>query len=414
MLSVDYIRANSTLVIDAIKNKNREADVPALLKLDNERRDLVRQTQSLREKRNALSKQHVSDETRSEGKKIKSELQKLESRLGELEEKIRAIQITIPNVPLEEVPIGKDEKDNVELRRHGDIPQFGFAPRSHLELLEALDGADTERGSKISGYRGYFLKNQVAVLHMAVMMYALQKLSQNGYTPIIAPSIVKGFTLFGTAQFPWGEREVYKLNDEDAYLAGTAEVPVTSYYSGETLNDKDLPKKFVAFSPCFRREAGSYGKDTKGLYRVHEFWKIEQVIIGRNDIEESKKLHEELQANSEQILQYLELPYRVLLMCTGDMGEPQMKKYDTETWMPSRNAYGETMSNSIMGDYQARRLNIRYKTRDGRTAIAHTLNNTAIASPRILIALLENHQQEDGSIRIPHALTPFTGFDTIK
>jgi seryl-tRNA synthetase len=413
MLSLEFIRDNKQKVIEAVKNKNREADIDKILELDDARRATIVKIDALRQERNANSKNH-DESTITRGKEIKELLKDLETKLTEVETELNKLVSFVPNVPLDEVPVGHDEKDNVEIKKHGTIPEFDFIPLSHTEIIERLNIADLERGSKVAGYRGYFLKNQLALLHMGIMMYAMQKLSASGYTPIIAPSIVKGFTLFGTAQFPWGEPEVYKLNDEDAYLAGTAEVAVTSYHSGEILNEKDLPKKYVAFSPCFRREVGSYGKDTKGLYRVHEFWKIEQVIIGKNDIEESKKLHEELQQNSEQLLQDLELPYRVLLMCTGDMGEPQMKKYDTEAWMPSRNGYGETMSNSIMGDYQARRLNIKYRTKDNKTLYAHTLNNTAIASPRILIALLENHQQKDGSIRIPKALQPIVGFEKIE
>lgn len=230
---------------------------------------------------------------------------------------------------------------------------------------------------------------------------------------MIAPNLVKEFTLFGNGQLPWGREEIYYLEKDDAYLSATAEIPITAYYADEILQENDLPRKFVAFSPCFRREAGSYGKDTKGLYRVHQFNKVEQVIITTADTDNSLKLHEELLQNSEEILQDLNLPYRVLLMCTGDMGEPQVKKYDIETWMPSRNAYGETMSNSFMGDFQARRLNIRYKTRVGKTLVAHTLNNTAVASPRILIAILENYQQQDGSILIPEVLRPFVGKNRI-
>ena len=289
-----------------------------------------------------------------------------------------------------------------------------FTPKSHIELGKSLDLFNLERGAKVSGFRGYFLINELARLHFALLFYVFNKLTNKGYTPIIAPAVIKGFVHFGAAQFPWSEQDVYKLNDDDAYLAGTAEQPVTAYFSNEILNEKDLPKKFVAFSPCFRKEAGAYGKDTKGLYRLHEFWKVEQVIIGKNNVQEAKKLHEELQKNSEEILQDLELPYRVLLMCTGDMGEPQIKKYDTETWMPSRNAYGETMSNSIMGDFQTRRLNIKYRKPDGKTEFCFSLNNTALASPRILIALLENYQQKDGSVLIPKVLQTLVGFERIN
>jgi seryl-tRNA synthetase len=317
---------------------------------------------------------------------------------------------------LEEVPVGKDASGNQEIKTWGEIPQFSFTPKSHSELAESLNLIDMERGSKIAGFRGYFLMNELAVLQIAMMQYAFMKLVKKGYTPIIPPAIVKEFTLFGSAHFPWGRTEdVYRLNgDDDAYLAGTAEIPVTAFYSDEVLQEKDLPKKFVAMSPCYRREAGAYGKDTKGILRVHEFWKIEQVIIGRNDIEEARKLHAELQQNTEEIFQDLELPYHVLLMCTGDMGEPQMLKYDTEVWIPSENAYREVASNSIMGDFQARRLKIRYKKPDGETEFCYTLNDTAIASTRPLIAILENNQQEDGSEKIPKVLQPLVGFDTIK
>lgn len=413
MLSIDFIRKNQQAVIDAAKNKNRKIDLDKILLLDDERRELIKKIQVLREERNKLAKTNNPDEARTRGKEIKDQLKQVEERLAQVELDLDILISYVPNVPLDGVPVGKDESDNVEIKKWGEIPKLNFAPKSHIDLGLNLDLFDLERGTKVSGFRGYFLKNQLAILHFAVLFYVFLKLSKKGYTPIIAPSIVKGFTLFGTGQFPWGEQEVYKLNDEDAYLAGTAEVPVTAYYSGEILNEKDLPKKFVAFSPCFRREAGSYGKDTKGLYRVHEFWKIEQVMIGKNDIEDSKKLHEELQENTESILQDLKIPYRVLLMCTGDMGEPQVKKYDTELWMPYRNGYGEIASNSIMGDFQARRLNIKYRKKDGSVDYCYSLNDTAIPSPRILIAILENYQNEDGSIDIPEVLQPLTGFAKI-
>lgn len=413
MLSLNYIRANKEKVIEAAKNKNRKVEVDKILTLDDERRLLIQKIQVLREERNKTSHGKPDKKTIVRGKQIKEELKKLEDQLITNHQQLDTLLSFIPNVPLPEVPIGTDATGNVETKKWGKIPEFDFKPLTHLELGLSLDLIDVERGSKISGFRGYFLKNQAAQLQLALMFYVFQKLVNKGYVPLIAPSIVKGFTLFGSGQFPWGEQEVYKLNDEDAYLAGTAEVPVTSYFSGEILNEKDLPKKFVAFSPCFRREAGAYGKDTKGLYRVHEFWKIEQVVIGKNDVEEGKKLHEELQKNCEEILQDLKLPYRVLLMCTGDMGEPQIKKYDTETWMPSRSAYGETMSNSIMGDFQTRRLKIKYRKKDGSTEYCFSLNNTALASPRILIALLENYQQKDGSIKVPEVLQQLVGFKEI-
>lgn len=414
MLSLDFIKNNKEKVVQAAKNKNREIDLEKILILDDERLKLVHQSQKLREERNILAKQGKPDSAgTSRGKQIKDELKKIEDQLTINNQQLTTLLSFIPNIPLDEVPIGKNATGNKEIRKWGEITKFDFRPKSHIELGLSLNLIDLERGSKVSGYRGYFLKNAGAILQFAVLFYTFKKLIEKGYTPIIAPAIIKRFTLFGSGQFPWGEQDVYKLNDEDAYLAGTAEQPVTAYYSGEILNEKDLPKKFVAFSPCFRREAGSYGKDTKGLYRVHEFWKIEQVIIGKNNLDEAKKLHEELNNNAEEILQDFALPYRVLLMCTGDMGEPQLKKYDIETWMPSRNSYGETMSNSIMGDFQTRRLNIKYRKKDGKTEYCFSLNNTALATPRVLIALLENYQQKDGSILIPKVLQPLVGFDKI-
>jgi len=415
MLSLDFIRANKSKVIEAAKNKNRKVDIDKILTLDDERRDLIQKIQLLREERNKLARQgkpHSAEASR--GRQIKEELKKYEDQLSTNHQSLNTLLSYVPNVPLDEVPVGADESGNVEVKQWGKIPKFDFELKSHLELGLSLDLFDLERGSKVSGFRGYFLKNQAAQLQFAILFYVFQKLVKKGYTPMIAPSIVKGFTLFGSGQFPWGEQEVYKLNDEDAYLAGTAEVPITSYFSGEILNEKDLPKKFVAFSPCFRREAGSYGKDVKGLYRVHEFWKVEQVIIAGSDIEESKKLHDELQKNTEEIIEDLKIPYRRLLMCTGDMGEPQIFKYDTEIWMPYRKGYGEIASNSIMGDFQTRRLKIKYRKKDGSTDYCFSLNDTAIPSPRILIAILENYQQKDGSIKVPEVLQQLVGFKEIK
>lgn len=416
MISLDLLRQNPESYKQAAKNKNREVDIDRILSLDAEIKKLEIQIQDLRTERNKLAQLGKTDPegSRVKGKEIKDKLKEIETALVNCKLEIENLLSFVPNLPLPEVPIGPDESGNVEIKKVGEVPTFTFTSKDHLALGKDLDIIDVERGSKVSGYRGYFLKNQAAVLHTAVLLYVMQKLLSKGYTPIVAPAIVKAFTLFGTAQFPWGEQEVYKLNDEDAYLAGTAEVPVTSYYANEVIPESELPKKFVAFSPCFRREIGSYGKDTKGIYRVHEFFKIEQVVLCKSSIEDAKRIHEELQQNCEEILQDLELPYRVLLMCTGDMGEPQMKKYDTEAWMPSRNAYGETMSNSIMGDFQTRRLNIRYKTTEGKTEYCYSLNNTALASPRILIALLENHQREDGSIKIPEKLQTICGFSEIR
>jgi seryl-tRNA synthetase len=415
MLDIQFIRDNAQKVKQAAKNKNREVDIDRVLKLDTKRRDLIQQSQVLREERNTLSQNHPpSAQDIARGKELKEDLKNIEGDLKTVETEFNELMMYVPNVPMDEVPVGNDEKDNVELKKWGDIRTFDFEPKDHITLGTKLDIFDLERGSKVSGFRGYFLKNEGATLHLALLMYMYHTLVAKGFGPMIPPTIVKEFTLRGSGHLPWGgDQDVYRLNDDDSYLSGTAEIPVTAYHSGETLNESDLPKRYCGMSPCYRREAGAYGKDTKGLYRLHEFWKIEQVVIGKNDMDEAIQIHEELEKNAEELLQDLKLPYRQLLMCTGDMGEPQIKKYDIETWMPSRKAYGETMSNSIMGDFQARRLNMKYRTKDGETKYCFTYNNTAVASPRILIAMLENYQQKDGTITVPEVLVPFTGFDVI-
>jgi len=415
MLDIKFIRDNLDLCKNAAINKNRDVEWDGLLALDDKRRELIGTSEKLREERNTLSRtQNTEHNDQKRGKELKTQLKTIEEELRSVEEKFGLLMLTVPNIPDKSVPVGKDASGNVEVKKWGKVPKFAFEAKDHIELAKSLDLIDFERGVKVGGFRTYFLKNELALLEMAIISYAFQKLAKKGYTPLTPPSLVRDFTLFGNGQFPWGKEEVYRLEKDDLYLAGTAEVPVTAYFANEVLEEKDLPKKFVAYSSCFRREIGSYGKDTKGVYRVHQFNKVEQVIISTNDMNNSFTLHEELLANAEEILQDLALPYRVLLMCTGDMGEPQVKKYDIETWMPGRHGYGETMSNSFMGDFQARRLKIRYKTRDGKMIFAHTLNNTAIASPRILIAILENYQQKDGSILIPKILQSYLGKKVIE
>jgi seryl-tRNA synthetase len=414
MLDIKFIRENKEIVLEAAKNKNRKVDLEEIILLDDRRKKLQTEIDLFRIERNKLSAKMGTDEgAREEGRILKEKLKKLEDEERQVKSALDMAMLTVPNVPDKSVPVGKDSSGNVEIKKWGEIPKMDFTPLDHIALVKKHDLVDFERGNKVGGFRAYFLKNEAAILEFAVLFYTYRKLVKKGYTPLIAPSLVKEFTLSGCGQLPWGREEVYHLEKDDIYISGTAEVPVTSYFANEILQEKDLPKKFVAFSPCFRREAGSYGKDTKGLYRLHQFNKIEQVIINKADNESSLACHEELLRNSEEVLQDLKLPYRVLLMCTGDMGEPQVKKYDIETWMPSRGAYGETMSDSFMGDFQTRRLNIRYKTKDGKTVFTHSLNNTAVASPRILIAILENYQQKDGSILIPEVLRDYVGKERI-
>jgi seryl-tRNA synthetase len=433
MLDIKFIRENLELCKEAAKNKKRVVEWDKLLTLDEKRRELIAKRDNLKSAKNKANDaikaaiQKLSPEKaaiESERKKAienaikalqpKEELDQLERDIRDVEEKFNLLMLTVPNVPDISVPVGKDSSGNKEVRKVGIPAKFDYPIKDHIALGKSLDLIDLERGAKVGGSRAYFLKNEAAQMEFAVLFYTFQKLISKGYTPLIAPSLVREFTLFGNGQLPWGREEVYHLEKDDVYLAGTAEVPVTGYFSDEILKEEELPKKFVAFSPCFRREAGSYGKDTKGVYRLHQFNKVEQVIISKNDLNTSITLHEELLANAEEILKDLELPYRVMLMCTGDMGEPQVKKYDIETWMPSRNAYGETMSDSFMGDFQARRLKIRYKAKDGQIHFCHTLNNTAIASPRILIAILENNQQKDGSVIVPKVLQQYIGKDVIR
>lgn len=441
MLDIQFIRDNQDKVKTAATHKGLNPQVvDNLLVVDAKRRDLITKVQLVRTKRNTLNqslKNERTPELIAQSQQLKKQLQDLEPELKKLESEYQSLLLQIPNVPADDVPVGPDESGNVTVRTWGDKPQFDFSPKDHIQLGLELDILDLDRGSKIAGYRGYFLKNAGVLMHYGIMRYALDKLMAKGFIPMLPPVVDRKEAFINSGHFPWGEREAYALMPEepetknkltelgsayaeydydfksDTYLAGTAEVPLVSYHAGELLQEKELPKLYAGFSPCFRREIGSYGKDTRGIYRVHEFMKIEQVILCKNDWDESTKWHEALASYAEEMLQELGLHYRVLLMCTGDMGEPQVKKYDIETWMPGRNAYGETMSDSIMGEFQSRRANIRYQAKDGTIKYVHMLNNTALASPRILLGLWENYQQKDGSITVPKVLVPYVGLEKI-
>jgi len=309
------------------------------------------------------------------------------------------------------VPEGESDADNQEIRTWGEIPQLDFEAKDHITLMKDLDLADFEKGTDISGFRGYILKNEGAMLQFALQQYVITKLVAKGFSPFIMPSLVNKKTLVGTGYLPQGEDDLYKTQDEN-YLSGTAEVPTMSYHAGEVLDKNDLPKKYLSYSPCFRREAGSHSKDTKGLIRVHEFHKLEQVILCEASHEESVRLHEEITNNAEEILQDLKIPYHVVVNCGGDLGLGQVKKYDIEAWVPSQNTYRETHSASYFHDFQTRRLNIKYKEGEDKKYV-HSLNNTALAFPRILVPLVENYQQADGSIKVPDVLVPFVGKEFI-
>ncbi len=420
MLDIKFIRENSDLVQKAIRDKRMNVDLGSLLRLDEELRSKQVEMEQLQAERNTKSKQ-IAQASPSDREALKAQVASLKPRLEQLEQEVRQLgeqfeqlMLLVPAPARADVPIGKDDTENVEVKRWGQVPQFSHPIKDHMALGEALDIIDTKRGVKLAGSRSYVLKGYGAQLEQAVLRLTQDHLLRKGFTQLSIPVLVKEEAMQGTGYFPAGREQAYLVERDELVLVGTAEVSLTSYHSGEILREDQLPLRYMAQSSCFRREAGTYGKDTAGLYRVHQFQKIEQVIIGRADAEDSDRLHTELLTNAEEILQALELPYRVVYVCTGDLGQGQVRKHDIETWMPSRNAYSETHSCSTFHEFQARRLKLRYKDKNGQNLICYTLNNTAIATPRVLIPLLECHQQADGSIRIPQALRPYlNGLESI-
>lgn len=418
MLDIKFIRENKDLVQAGANKKHIEFDVQKLIDTDDKRLKILQQVENLRAQQNETNSKIVNASEYEkqiiliEMKNLKEELQSLEDKLSKVEIEWRKMMIRVPNIPDFSVPDGSDDSSNKELKKVGEITQFDFTPKSHIELMKDLDLADFESGTKIAGFRGYVLKNDGALLQWAIFQFVLNKMVHKGYRPMIVPSLVKKAPLIGTGYLPQGEEDLYKTQDED-YLSGTAEVSTMFYHSDSVLEKDQLPIKYISYSPCYRREAGSHGKDTKGLMRVHEFHKLEQVILCEASHEESVKYHEELLSNSEEILQDLGLPYRVVVNCGGDLGLGQVKKYDVEAWVPSENTYRETHSASYFHDFQTRRLNIKYKEGDTKY-FTHSLNNTAIALPRILIPLIENYQKSDGSIKIPEVLVPYLGKSEIR
>jgi len=407
MLDIKFIRDNVDLVKNICVNKGLQLDIDKLVNLDEQKRQLQIKVETIRAKRNEINdrmKDQRNDDLIKQSKLLKEELEKLEKDFEEVKNDFEYIYFRVPNIVSENTPLSPDASSNVIIKTVGNIPKFNFPIKDHIELGLNLDILDFEKGTKVHGFRGYYLKNEGAMLHMAILNYAFEKIIKKGFMPFIPPSLVKGFTFFGSGFFPYLKDEVYKIeNNEDTYLAGTSELSILAYYKDDLLDKKDLPIKICAFSPCFRSEAGSYGKDTKGLYRIHEFWKIEQVVICENDFEKSQKYFHEMLAISEEILKELKLPYQVVNLCTGDMGAGKYYANDIETYMPSRQGYGETHSCSNLTDWQTRRSNIRFKDAEDKN-YCFALNNTILASPRILIALLENYQQKDGSIKIPKVL----------
>jgi seryl-tRNA synthetase len=422
MLDIKFIRENPEIVKKAVKDKQLQGtvDIDVLLELDSKYLDLLRRVEVHRSLKNQLSEniskvkdKEARDKMIEEATRVKSELSEMEEELNGIKDELDRLMLWVPNPPADDVPFGEDESGNVVAKTVGEIPEFDFTPKDHLDLGLALNIIDTERGSKIAGFRGYFLKNEGVLLEQALLRYSLDFMIKQGFEPLTVPWMVKPEYFVGTAYFPWGEEDHYVTQDGMA-LIGTAEVSLTAYHADEVLNEEDLPVKLVGISPCFRREVGSYGKDTKGIFRIHQFSKVEQVVLVPADENLSREWHDRMLGYAEQILQDLKLPYQVLLMCTGDMGAGQRKKYDVETWFPSQGKYRETHSDSYFLDFQARRLNMKYRTKTGELKYVYTLNNTVAATPRLLAALLENYQKEDGTVVVPEILRPYTGFNEIS
>ena len=420
MLDMAFIRAHPDAVRKGAERKRIPFDVDKLLALDEEWRGLTKRQEELKAEQNALGKQvkGLGGDAKLQAlerlKALKGQVQEHTAKLGPLREQIDVLLLACPNPPDEDAPDGDDESANVEVRRSQDPPTFDFEIKDHVALMRGLDMLDVERAGKLAGSRSYILRGEGALLEQAILRMAMDLIVKRGYTLLSVPVVVKEWALRGTAYFPGAEEQTYRIanptaEDEDSWLVGTSEVSVTALHGGEILDQDQLPLRYAGISPCFRREAGTYGKDTRGVYRVHQFNKVEQVIIDVEDDARTLEHHEEILKNAEHMLDLLELPYRVTATATGDIGRAARFKYDLEAWMPGREAWGETHTASRFGTYQARRLNLRYRDKDGKVRFCHTLNNTVVATPRVLVAFVEVHQQPDGSIRIPEALRPYLG-----
>jgi seryl-tRNA synthetase len=416
MIDIKEIRENPEQFIKAAKDKNIEVDIGRLLKLDQMLRAVKQGLQDITTEKNKIGKEipKLQESEKTKALKKLSELKKDEilnqSEINRLQPEFDALMLLVAQPADDDVPLGKDDTENVELRKEGKVRQFDFEPKDHVKLGLELGIIDIERGVKLAGTRSYFLKGDGARLHWAILQFAMDVMISRGYVPMSVPILMKDEAMRGTGYYPGSEEQTYRMERDELNLAGTAEVPLTAYYMGEILKEEQLPLKFVGLSSCFRREAGAAGKDTYGLYRIHQFDKVEQVVVCKNSTEESNKYHEEILTNAETVMRALELPYRVVVVCTGDLGRGQAKKYDVEAWMPSRGNYCETHSASKFYDFQARRMNLRYKeSATKKNMFCHTLNNTVIASPRILIPVLELYQNADGSVTVPKVLQPYMG-----
>jgi len=412
MLDIKFIRENPDKVKQGAKNKGVDIDIAKVLKLDKQKRELMVRAEQIKSEQNKLSKGEITDDIKIKAKDLKDQFQKSEAELKEIEENLNKLLHQIPNAPFDDVPVGKDDSENVVARKVGEPPRFDFKPKEHWELGEDLDIIDTARASKVAGSRFYYLKGKGALLEFALINLAMETLTKKGFTPVIPPVMIKKEMAWAMGYLQQtDDEEAYHLEKDDLYLTATSEQSLGAMHAGETFDEKQLPKLYVGFSTCFRREAGSHGKDVRGILRVHQFDKIEMFIFCKP--EDSAKEHELLLACEEDLMQKLELPYQVIDICTGDLGVPAAKKYDIEAWMPGQNRYRETHSTSNCADFQARRLNVRYRDKQGKLNFVHTLNGTAF-SMRPIIAILENFQQKNGSVKVPQILHKYLDFKEIK
>jgi seryl-tRNA synthetase len=420
MLDIKFIRENLDIVKAGAKKKHVDIDLDRLVTVDDMRREALTALEQNKAKQNQVSGVVATstDENQKkaligEMKVLKEQIQRQEEDLKTIMEEWQKIMLQVPQVPDMSVPEGESDEDNVEVKTWGEQTKFPFAAKDHVEIMTKLGMVDFERGAKVHGFRGYYLKGNGALLSWAIWNYAQDFFLTKGFMPILPPVIVRKANLYGTGHLPNDVEDIYKTQDDD-YLIGTAEIPIMGYFADEVLANDELPVKFLGFSPCFRREAGSYSKDTKGLIRVHEFYKLEQVMLCEASHEESVKWHEWLNRNTEEFIETLGIPYRTVLNCGGDLGQGQVKKYDIELWVPGESKYREISSASYFHDFQTRRFNIRYKDANGTLKYAHSLNCTAIPTPRILVSLVENFQEEDGTVRVPEVLQKYLGKDTIR
>lgn len=418
MLDINFIRENIDLVKDAARKKHIDIHLDTLVKVDDQRRELLQRVEEKRAEQNVATNKISQEQDGSAREKMIAEMKVLKDVLQRDEEKLRDVMqewkelmLRVPNIPDMSVPEGAGEKDNTTIKEWGEKPDFSFEPKDHIELMTMHDMVDFERGTKAHGFRGYFLKNDGALLSWAIWNYARDFFLKRDFVPFIAPAIVRQEYFYGTGHLPNEAEDLYKTQDDD-FLSGTAEVPMMAYHADEVLKKEELPKRYLAFSPCYRREAGSYGKDTKGLVRVHEFFKLEQLILCEGSHDESVKYFEEINRNYEEFIESLGIPYQQLLICTGDLSAGKVKQYDTEFWVPSQRAYREGSSASYYHDFQTRRFNIKYDD-GGKKAYTHSLNSTAAATPRLLVSVVENYQQEDGTIKIPDVLQSYLGKEFI-